>query len=112
MRGDHMKSSAFLKSHGYLRHGHARRDGMSKTYHTWRGMIQRCHNPKAANYPRFGGKGIRVCPRWRTSFLHFLEDMGERPFGMTLDRKNGRKGYSRANCRWRTPKQQVANRHL
>jgi hypothetical protein len=73
-------------------------------------MIQRTTNPKAANFPRFGGKGIKVCARWRKSFLHFLEDMGDRPRGMTLDRRDTRKNYCKSNCRWATHHQQMLNR--
>ncbi len=92
-------------------HGHTAHYRMSRTYHTWRGMIQRTSNPKASNYSRFGGKGIRVCSRWKT-FANFLADMGERPLGMTLDRKDGKRGYYRQNCRWATHEQQMANRKL
>jgi len=91
-------------------HGHTRKRVMSPTYQTWRGMIQRTTNPKAANFPRFGGKGIKVCARWRKSFLHFLEDMGDRPRGMTLDRRDTRKNYCKSNCRWATHHQQMLNR--
>jgi len=90
-------------------HGHAREGRASRTYQTWKGMIQRCRNPKAANYSRFGGRGIRVCRRWRV-FANFLADMGERPIAMTLDRKDGSKGYYRQNCRWATRIEQTANR--
>jgi hypothetical protein len=74
-------------------------------------MIQRCENPKAANWPRYGGKGVTVCDRWH-SFEAFLEDMGERPPGMTLDREKGHIGYQPDNCRWATLEQQNANRTL
>jgi hypothetical protein len=44
-------------------------------------MKNRCFNPKAPDFERYGGRGIRVCERWRTSFTNFLSDMGERPEG-------------------------------
>jgi len=80
------------------------------TYESYHGMLQRCGNPANKSYPRYGAKGITVCERWRGSFIAFLEDMGERPQGKTLDRKNGALGYSPDNCKWSTPREQVLNR--
>jgi len=61
------------------------------------------------NYERYGAKGVTFDPRWN-KYKDFLEDMGERPDGMTLDRIDPSKGYSKENCRWATPAQQQANR--
>lgn len=76
--------------------------GVSKheLYHTWHSMIARCHNKSAANYHKYGGRGIKVCDRWRESFVAFCEDMGERPEGTSIDRINGKDGYHKLNCRW------------
>lgn len=68
-------------------------------------MRERCNDPNNNRYQYYGGKGITVCDRW-DSFENFLEDMGERPEGMTLDRKEADKGYYKENCRWATPKEQ------
>ena len=57
----------------------------TKTYNTWEGMIQRCNNPKSSNYLDYGGRGIQVCEEWLT-FANFFNDMGERPFGLSLER--------------------------
>lgn len=92
-----------------LWHGHNRRHKSSRTHNSWRAMIARCVNPKNIGYPEYGARGITVCARWRSSFANFLADMGERPAGMTLDRRDNDKGYSRRNCRWATPKQQANN---
>lgn len=70
------------------------------TYNTWLGMIDRCYNKNRKKYYLWGGKGVEVCDRWRHSFLSFLEDMGERPEGTTLDRINGDGDYCKENCRW------------
>ncbi len=78
-------------------------------YGAWAGMVNRCHNPKNTSYGRYGAKGVTVCDRWRKSFADFLADMGERPEGMTLDRKNPLGPYEPDNCRWATKVQQRAN---
>ena len=80
-------------------------------YRGWTQMIQRCDNPKAKDYHRYGAKGIKVCERWH-DFANFLADMGDRPEGMTLDRRSNLGDYSKDNCRWATKKQQTENRFL
>lgn len=90
--------------------------GMSRTptYKSWVSMLWRCRDPRDASYPRYGGRGITVCDRWDPrkggSFLNFLADMGKRPEGLTLDRKDSDGNYTPENCQWATLKQQAANR--
>lgn len=95
-----------VKSCGCLSHGFSK----TPTYRSWSSMKKRCLYPKAKDWPRYGGRGITICDRWKDSFESFLEDMGERPKGMTLDRKNPNGNYEPGNCRWATPKQQANNR--
>lgn len=91
------------------RHGHARAGRISPTYKSWYAMIQRCENPKNVRFARYGARGIVVCAAW-SSFDQFLQDMGERPEGKTLDRINPDGNYEPANCRWATPKEQANNK--
>lgn len=71
-------------------------------------MNARCNRPTAPDYERYGGRGITICARWG-SFEAFLEDMGERPAGLTLDRKDNGGNYEKSNCRWATAAEQNRN---
>lgn len=89
-----------------------RRHGMSftPTHVTWASMWNRCTNPNADSYDRYGGAGITICDRWKV-FKNFLEDMGARPKGKTIDRYPDPAGnYEPTNCRWATHLEQSRNR--
>ena len=77
-------------------------------YRLWKEMINRCRNPNSKDYARYGGRGISVCASW-LKFENFYKDMGDRPKGLTLDRKKNNKGYSKANCQWVTRSEQQQN---
>lgn len=117
----HVKSGA-VKSCGCLKrevsaktgklnekHGHSSPATRSPTYRSWETMKSRCLNPNDRSYKDYGGRGIAVCSEWE-NFNGFLNDMGERPRGTTLDRINVNSNYCKENCRWATTKKQQRNK--
>lgn len=82
----------------------------TRTFKSWDSMKQRCTNPKSPDYHKYGGRGIKICDRWLHNFDNFIEDMGERPKGRTLDRIDNNKNYEKSNCRWATSDEQLSNR--
>lgn len=91
--------------------GSSKKHGMIKTheYQSWGSMVTRCTNPKCRYWSHYGGRGIKICDRWLSSFLDFLEDMGKCPEGHSLDRINNDGNYEPSNCRWATRAQQSRN---
>ena len=89
----------------------SRRHGMEQTslYNTWAQMLARCNNPKSTSYKHYGAKGIKVCERWN-DFRNFYADMGDKPEGKTLDRKDRTKGYEPGNVIWASWEQQNRNK--
>ena len=82
------------------------------TYNSWQAMKARCCKPSSPDYSRYGGRGITVCDRWLNSYQSFLEDMGERPLGLTLDRIDTNGNYQPDNCRWANNSQQMLSRRF
>lgn len=80
-------------------------------YKHWLNMISRCENPNVPRYPNYGGRGVKVCERWRSSVETFYADMGKRPSPRhSLDRVDVNGHYEPKNCRWALPKIQSRNK--
>lgn len=87
-------------------------DFKNKLYHRYNKMLYRCYNPKSSNYSYYGGRGIKVCDRWKNSFENFLEDMQTTYFeGAELDRIDNDGDYQPSNCQWVTHSHNMLNRH-
>lgn len=90
------------------KHGHAIKNKTNGTYTSWIELNRRCKNKNRKTYKDYGGRGIKVCERWQV-FENFLEDMGERPIGMQIDRINNDGNYEPGNCRWISPEENKIN---
>lgn len=96
------------------KHGEGGHNNRTSTYRSWEAMKRRCCAPNSKEFSRYGAIRISVCDRWLdegTGYQSFLEDMGDRPPGTTLDRYPNRNGnYEPYNCRWGTPKPNSFNK--
>lgn len=92
------------------RETHTHQKSHSPEYYSWQGMKRRCEDEGVRGYERYGGRGIKVCDRWRNSFEAFYEDMGPKPGKThTIDRIDNDGNYEPGNCQWATKKTQSRN---
>lgn len=104
------KNLAEISKHNHPRLTHGFCKDKRAEYGIWASMHSRCSNPNSKSFPRYGGRGIRVCNAW-DSFAVFMADMGERPSkDHSIERLNNDDGYSPGNCKWALPYEQRANR--
>jgi len=102
LKWERVKScGCILKTHG-LRY--------NPIYTHWKDMHRRCKDVKHRNYKNYGGRGIKVCDRWK-DVKNFIEDMEPLYIvGLTLDRINNDGNYEPSNCRWASYIEQNNNR--
>lgn len=99
LQNRHTVSCGCHGSTARLKHGYRHKGMCDRTYQSWDHMIQRCTNPNNDAWEDYGGRGIKVCDHW-LKFENFLEDMGERPAGTSIDRVDPFGNYEPDNCRW------------
>lgn len=106
---DLMPSKINARLPASFKHGFNRDNAQHPFYRCWANMIQRCTNPNHTHWQRYGGRGITVCEEWM-DFLRFRDDMlSTWVYGLKLERLDNERGYSKANCVWKTQKEQCRN---
>jgi len=110
LRSGMSRSCGCLKSEMISQRSRTHGMGQTVEYSAWIGLRDRCNNPKNSKWIGYGGRGIKVCERWQTSFENFYEDMGPRPSRRhSVGRRDNDGDYDPHNCSWETPEEQRVN---
>lgn len=110
LKNGHTKSCGCLNREVLITHGESIDNKTTKEYRAFRHILERCYKATHESYANYGGRGIKVCDRWRNSFENFLTDMGRAPSSKhSIDRKENDGNYEPGNCRWATKKEQQNN---
>ncbi len=81
-------------------HGHRAAGRHGPSYRAWQQIKTWCGNPRSPRFPEHGGRGVAVAPAWADDYPTFLADMGERPAGTVLARRDPAGDFAPGNCRW------------
>lgn len=110
LKNGNTQSCGCLHKETITKHGHTSYNNKnSKIYFVWGSMKSRCLDKNHPRYKDYGGRGITICEKW-LQFTGFLEDMGIKPRGLSIDRIDNEGNYELSNCKWSTSKQQANNR--